>query len=136
VAVWLRVGWVQIVSVDHWRARGGAARSISRGVEAVRGRIVDADGRVLATDRSVLRLSFSPDEWASRARFRCTACGTVAFRRSSEYLKPLPDGSRRPPPPPARCACGATADAFVALSDEDFQPLEDDLGVPRGALSA
>jgi cell division protein FtsI/penicillin-binding protein 2 len=136
LAVWLRVGWVQVATGERWRARGEAARSTSREVEAVRGRIVDADGRVLATDRSVLRLAFSPDEWASRARFRCSSCGTVAFRRSAEFAKPMPDGSRRTPTPPTRCGCGARADAFSRLGEDGFEPLEDELGVPHGALAA
>ena len=136
VAIWLRVGWVQVVSVDRWRARAAASRSLSRDVEAARGRIVDADGRVLATDRSVLKLAFSPEDWTTRARFRCAACGTVAFRKSAGYAKPAADGSARPPAAPPRCACGAGPEAFVALADESLEPLEDDLGVPHGALGA
>src|SRR5689334_21136233 len=100
----MRAFQLQMIAPSTWRVNAREARAQGRDVEPSRGAIVDADGVPLAVDRSILRLAFVPEEWTTRARWRCRSCGTVHFRRSSAWLKPLASGLPRPPASPGACS--------------------------------
>src|SRR5207244_11406250 len=104
------------------RAKAREARSQGRDVEPCRGRILDADGVALAYDRSILRLGFNPEEWTTRSRWRCRACGALHFRRAPPWTKAGDGGVPRPASPPSSCSCGAQAAGFADVPDEDLAP--------------
>jgi penicillin-binding protein 2 len=130
--VWVRVFWLEVPARHRALAAAKARTERTRQVRGTRGRLLAAGGEVLAEDTTVVRLSFVPVEWASRERFRCTACAAVHFR-------PTPRWSERPDReviPPRRCSCGAGREAFERLSEQDLAPLEDALRLPPGTLDA
>jgi|GEM_PF-2482911 len=131
VVVWLRVGYLQVFGHDRAVRDALAQRQRLDDVGAGRGRITDADGQPLAFDRASVRLAFVPGEWASRARYRCGACGTVVPRRDPSWW----GRAGKTPTPPARCTCGARSAAFERLPAEDLAPLEDAMGLPAGTLA-
>lgn len=129
--VWVRAAWLMLVRHDAAAAEVAAARQQTGEVPAGRGRIVDANGVVLAEDVASVRLVFVPGEWASRVRYRCGACSAVVPRRDpAQWGRP-----NRPPTPPSRCACGARGSQFERMPADDLTPLEDAMGLPPGTLA-
>ena len=128
--VWVRMISLQIVFGDAARRRAEAATRRTEPVLGRRGRILDAKGDALATDRSVPRLVFVPSEWASRERYRCSQCGDVLFARTPRHF----DRDGRPVVPPRACSCGAGRAALAPVADEDLEPLESALHLPVGTL--
>jgi penicillin-binding protein 2 len=120
--VWFRLFSLQVLQRDRWLAAAHAMRHPGTRVDAPRGPILDARGRVLVRDDAAVGLALVPAEWERRARFRCRECGAVQTR--------TPSAKR-----PSSCSCRAKGDALEALPDEDLSPLEDVLGIPRGTLA-
>jgi cell division protein FtsI/penicillin-binding protein 2 len=120
--VWFRLFSLQVLQRDRWLAAAHAMRHPGTRVDATRGPILDARGRVLVRDDAAIGLAFVPADWERRTRWRCGECGAVQTRRPAD---------RRP----ASCSCRARGDRLEALPDEDVGPLEDGLGVPRGTLA-
>jgi penicillin-binding protein 2 len=131
-AIWARSFHVQVLGHGRAVREAAALGQRSRQVMGTRGRVLDADGTTLAEDRTVVRLVFVPAEWATRERFRCGACGAVAFRTTPRWS----DRPDRAPAAPRRCTCGAPRETFEALPAEDVGPLEDALRLPPGTLAA
>lgn len=132
LGIWVRVFELQVISAQTWKEEAEKLRRRSYQVGGPRGRILDADGKPMAVDTSIVQLVFHPGEWASRERFRCRACGTVAFVRSPRWS----DHPERPSVPPRSCSCGARRDAFEPLPEQDLAPLEEELHLPPGTLAA
>lgn len=126
LAVWLRVGQLQVVSAEHWQAAARRARQQTVDLEARRGAIVDADGRLLVEDAPVLQLALVPSAWRSRERLRCSACGALYFHGTTV-------GSLRAP---RRCRCKAPPGSLVPQGRGDVEPLERALGLPAGTIAA
>ena len=130
--VWGRLLQLQIVKGDGYRRAAEASTRRTESVLGPRGRIVDVKGEPLAHDRSVVQLVFSPEEWATRERFRCRRCGTVLFSRTPRHF----DRDGQPVVPPKACTCGAKRDELDAMPVEDLEPLETSLNLPPGTLAA
>jgi cell division protein FtsI/penicillin-binding protein 2 len=123
--VWARVFSLQVLSGDAWRRSAHEMRHPGTRVDAPRGRILDARGRVLVQDEAAVGLAFVADDWERRVRFRCPECGAVHARRALEGKEGRP----------RQCSCRAPGARLVVLPDEDLSPLEDALGLERGLLA-
>jgi cell division protein FtsI/penicillin-binding protein 2 len=122
--VWVRVFSLQVASADRWRRSAHEMRHPGVRVDAPRGRILDADGRVLVSDEAALGLCFVAGDWERRERLRCRDCGSVTTRRPDDRA-----AARR------GCSCRAGPDRLEPVPDEDLAPLEDAIGLERGALA-
>ena len=76
-AIWLRVGQLAFVDGDTWEHRARMERTHVERLDAPRGEIVDARGRLLAHDRPVFQLVLHAWSYERRLRARCTKCGKV-----------------------------------------------------------
>lgn len=136
LAIWLRVAQLSFVEGDTWEHRARMERTHGERLEAPRGEIVDARGRVLARDMPVFQLVLHAWSYERRLRARCTRCGIVHFYKN-------------PKRPPRSCACQRVrlADPYsvqvalppaseylVALPPGDLAPLERALDLEVGAL--
>ena len=130
--VWGRMFQLQVVSGEAARQRAEAATRLKESVLGPRGRILDATGRPLALDRTIVQLVFSPAEWATRERFRCRRCGATLFARTPRYF----DRDGRAVVAPKGCSCGAKRVELEAVPAEDLEPLETALHLPPGTLAA
>jgi cell division protein FtsI/penicillin-binding protein 2 len=146
LAVWLRTAQLQTLEGATWAESARRLRQHPEVLDARRGRIVCADGVVVARDRPVFRLSVVPWEWQRRGRARCRRCGMIYFQRGAH------------PHFPRTCACGAwlrrgasepdlQGDAYPRegdasprtllekLPDGDVSGLERVLGMPPGEIA-
>ncbi|MHC5010634.1 MAG: hypothetical protein ACYTG6_06730, partial [Planctomycetota bacterium] len=123
MAIWLRVGQLQILEHEHWVAEARAKRTRLLVREAPRGRIVDANGNVIAEDEAVFQLAFVGWEWARRGRVRCTGCGAVHFHH-------LERGRPR-----RACRCDELHARLEPLPLPDPSALEPLLDLPAGTLT-
>ncbi len=133
--VWIRAFQLEVAQHARWAEKAESSRRPRSRVEAPRGRILDATGAPLAEDRTVVQLAFVGAEWETRARWRCSECGRVHFRR--DPAAPRPRGVRASEAvAPTRCSCGAKAPQFERMPDADLSPLERALSLPPGTLAA
>lgn len=79
--IWLRAGQLQIVDGASWQKIAREMRQHRQPLEARRGSIVSADGRVLAEDAHAFQLAIIPWEWQRRGRARCADCGAMYYER-------------------------------------------------------
>ncbi len=121
--VWLRVVELQVFQGDYWRSQARSARLLDRRITPPRGRILDRNGSVIVRDEPIPRLAFVGEEWLSRDRLECSACGAIRFTRDAERARNR------------RCRCGAKGASFVPLGPGDLSPLETVLHLPPGRLA-
>ncbi len=68
LAVWLRVGWLQVVRHAHYVQRAGLNQEQRVPLRPARGKLLDRNGRALARDLLAYSVSVAPREMADPAR--------------------------------------------------------------------
>ena len=79
--VWLRAGQLGVVDGADWERVAREMRQHSQPLEARRGSIISADGKILAEDAHAFQLALIPYEWQRRGRARCADCGAMYYER-------------------------------------------------------
>ncbi len=98
--VWLRASQLQLLDGDAWAAAARKMRQHTEPLEARRGAIISADGKILAQDAHVFQLAVSCWEWQRRGRARCPDCRAMYFERGTNLKRIYI---------PTRCACARYA---------------------------
>ena len=148
--VWLRAGQLQVVDGADWEKVAREMRQHHQPLEARRGSIVSADGRILAEDAHAFQLALIPYEWQRRGRARCADCGAMYYQRGVDVKRLYI---------PSTCSCarherrGASGDLkrdaytrtdvpqegagrLERLPDGNVRELEQALGMEPGKLAA
>lgn len=155
--VWLRAGQLQVVDGADWERVAREMRQHRQPLEARRGSIISADGRILAEDAHAFQLALIPYEWQRRGRARCRDCGAMYYERGAIRYRDGKQVDRLWIPKTCACArherkggSGHTRrDAYARtdvprddagvlerLPDGNVRALEQAVGMEPGALAA